>query len=100
MTVLAFRDVYRCYHPGEDVLAGLSFVLEAGEVVGLLGKNGAGKTTAMHIAMGMIRPQRGTVRVFGLDPREKAENHDRHDRENRQPPPSGNRRHVGQPDLA
>jgi ABC-2 type transport system ATP-binding protein len=71
MTVLAFRDVHRRYRPGEDVLAGVGFALEAGEVVGLLGKNGSGKTTVMHLAMGMIRAQQGTVRIFGLDPREK-----------------------------
>jgi len=39
-----------------------------GEVVGLLGRNGAGKTTLIRIAMGMLYPDRGSVRVFGLSP--------------------------------
>ena len=70
MTPLRFHDVRCSYRRGHEVLAGVSFQLQAGEVVGLLGKNGAGKTTAMHLAMGMMQPQHGEVRVFGLDPRD------------------------------
>jgi ABC-2 type transport system ATP-binding protein len=69
MRVLDFIDIHRAYVPGQDVLAGVSFSVAAGEVVGLLGRNGAGKTTLIRIAMGMLEPQRGEVRVFGLDPR-------------------------------
>ena len=46
--------------------------IEPGQVVGLLGRNGAGKTTLLRLAMGMLEPQRGRVRVFGLDPRAQA----------------------------
>ena len=69
MSVLAFEGVHRAYERGADVLAGVDFSISKGEVVGLLGKNGAGKTTLIRIAMGMLEPQRGSVRVFGLDPR-------------------------------
>jgi len=69
MSVLEFNDLHLAYRRGRDVLKGVHFGLEQGEVVGLLGKNGAGKTTLIRIAMGMIAPQRGTVRAFGLDPR-------------------------------
>jgi len=71
MSVLAFEGVHRAYERGADVLAGVDFSISKGEVVGLLGKNGAGKTTLIRIAMGMLEPQRGSVRVFGLDPRAK-----------------------------
>ncbi len=71
MSVLAFEGVHRAYERGADVLAGVGFSISKGEVVGLLGKNGAGKTTLIRIAMGMLEPQRGSVRVFGLDPRAK-----------------------------
>lgn len=71
MNVLAFENIHRAYERGKDVLHGVSFGLEGGEVVGLLGRNGAGKTTLIRIAMGMLETQRGSVSVFGLDPREE-----------------------------
>lgn len=71
MNVLAFDGIHRAYEPGIAVLAGVDFSIGAGEVVGLLGRNGAGKTTLIRIAMGMLEPQAGTVRAFGLDPRER-----------------------------
>ncbi|OQO92923.1 multidrug ABC transporter ATP-binding protein [Saccharomonospora piscinae] len=40
-----------------------------GEIVGLLGRNGAGKSTTVACLAGLRRPDRGTVRVLGLDPR-------------------------------
>jgi len=39
-----------------------------GEIFGILGANGAGKTTSVECAQGLRRPDRGTVRVLGLDP--------------------------------
>jgi ABC-2 type transport system ATP-binding protein len=41
--------------------------IEAGEVVGLVGANGAGKTTFMRTMLDFIRPTSGSVRIFGLD---------------------------------
>jgi ABC-2 type transport system ATP-binding protein len=46
--------------------------LDAGEVVGLVGRNGTGKTTLIRIGMGMLYPHRGSVRVFGMSPTEQA----------------------------
>ena len=45
----------------------LDFALRRGEVLALLGANGAGKTTAMNIALGLVTPTTGSVRVFGLE---------------------------------
>jgi branched-chain amino acid transport system ATP-binding protein len=47
------------------VLHQVSFMLEAGKVVALLGRNGAGKTTCMSSIIGWLRPRRGRVRLFG-----------------------------------
>lgn len=70
MRVVEFNDIHRAYRRDADVLRGVSFSLEAGEVVGLLGRNGAGKTTLMRIAIGMLEAQKGSVRMFGRDPRQ------------------------------
>jgi ABC-2 type transport system ATP-binding protein len=47
---------------------GLSLTVERGELVALLGPNGAGKTTTIETCEGFRRPDRGRVRVLGLDP--------------------------------
>ena len=49
-------------------LDGVSLRVERGEVVGLVGPNGAGKSTLLRLAAGLVRPSRGSVRVFGEDP--------------------------------
>ncbi len=46
---------------------GVSFELRRGEILGLLGANGAGKTTVINILLGIVTPTSGTVRVFGKD---------------------------------
>lgn len=46
-------------------LDGLSFAVDSGEVLGLVGPNGSGKTTALRCALGLLRPSSGDVRVFG-----------------------------------
>lgn len=46
-------------------LEGLDLAVERGEVLGLLGPNGAGKTTTIRLLLDLIRPTRGTARLFG-----------------------------------
>jgi len=51
---------------GERVaLDNIDFSVSGGEIVGLVGRNGAGKTTAMRAIMGIIKPKRGTIRWEG-----------------------------------
>ena len=46
----------------------LTLQVPAGRCYGLFGRNGAGKTTTMRCLLNLLRPQRGSVRVFGMDP--------------------------------
>ena len=46
----------------------VSIFIPRGSVLGLVGENGAGKTTLIKHLLGMLKPQAGTVRLFGLDP--------------------------------
>jgi ABC-2 type transport system ATP-binding protein len=63
-----FEDVTRTYRGGVRGVAGLHLAVAEGTTLGLVGRNGAGKTTAIRLAVGMLRPDSGTVRVFGRDP--------------------------------
>ncbi len=50
-----------------QVLRGLSLDLAAGEVLGLLGRNGAGKTTALKTIMGLVKASAGSIELDGVD---------------------------------
>ena len=52
----------------EVEICGLSFVAYEGDKVALIGPNGSGKTTLLNHIIGILRPIKGKVRVFGLDP--------------------------------
>lgn len=56
---------YKNVHAVQDV----SFCIEEGEVVSVIGANGSGKTSTIECVEGLRKPDRGTVRVFGKDPR-------------------------------
>jgi ABC-2 type transport system ATP-binding protein len=61
------RGLSRSY--GNNIaLDAVDFTITAGRVYGLVGANGAGKTTLLKHLLGLLRPQSGTVRVFGHDP--------------------------------
>jgi ABC-2 type transport system ATP-binding protein len=64
---LELDDVSRAF-AGRPALDGLTLEVELGEVVAIIGFNGAGKTTAMRILAGRLTAHRGTARVLGTDP--------------------------------
>jgi branched-chain amino acid transport system ATP-binding protein len=55
------------YYGDSHVLQDVSLELGEARMLGLLGRNGAGKSTCMSVAMGLLAPRRGTVTVFGED---------------------------------
>jgi ABC-2 type transport system ATP-binding protein len=66
-SVIEFDRVEKRY--GATVaLRGLSMTVNRGEMFGLIGPDGAGKTTTIRLACGLIRPDAGTIRVAGREP--------------------------------
>ena len=61
MIDISVKDLVKSYEQGENVLNGLSFDVQAGEHIGILGKNGCGKTTLFRILSGEIHEDEGTV---------------------------------------
>ncbi len=53
---------------GKAAVEDVSFAVKPGEIIGFLGPNGAGKTTTLRIALGLIKPDSGSVELFGEAP--------------------------------
>lgn len=62
--MIEVRDLWKSFD-GEPAVRGLNLTVRAGSVHGLLGLNGAGKTTTVKCVVGLLRPDRGHVRVAG-----------------------------------
>jgi branched-chain amino acid transport system ATP-binding protein len=60
------RDLHT-YYDESHILRGVSLVLKPGEALGLMGRNGMGKTTLIRTIMGLVRPRSGSVSVDGAD---------------------------------
>jgi energy-coupling factor transport system ATP-binding protein len=61
------EDLWFAYPGGDWVLKGVNLTVRSGEMVGLIGQNGSGKTTLAQTIMGILKPGRGRVRLFGKD---------------------------------
>ena len=67
---IELRRVTKNYGTSRGVVD-LDLTVEPGEVFGFLGPNGAGKTTTIRMLLDLIRPTAGSIRVFGLDARQR-----------------------------
>ena len=66
----AFRDLFSGDYRTVKAVDGISYDIEAGEIVGYIGPNGAGKSTTIKIMTGLLKPTSGTIQVNGLTPYE------------------------------
>ncbi|AEG93336.1 ABC transporter ATP-binding protein [Ramlibacter tataouinensis] len=55
------------YYGQSHILRGIDFQVGRGETIGLMGRNGMGKSTLLKSLMGLVRPRSGTVRIAGRD---------------------------------
>ena len=67
MKVIEVRNLHKRY-PNHVAVDDVSFEVSDGEIFGILGPNGAGKPTTVECVAGLRTPDRGTVRVTGIDP--------------------------------
>ena len=75
MSVISISGLTKDYtdfwgRPKLRALDDLTFEVEKGEVFGLLGPNGSGKTTTMKLLLGLLKPTKGEVRILGGSPRD------------------------------
>ena len=68
MNALEIRNLTR--HFGDFTLDSLNLTLPGGCILGLIGENGAGKSTTIRLILGMLRPDGGTVTILGRDNRD------------------------------
>jgi len=64
----AFRDLFSGDYKTVEAVAGISFDIEAGEIVGYIGPNGAGKSTTIKMMTGILKPSSGILQVNGIIP--------------------------------
>lgn len=68
--VIETKNLTKEYN-GTYAVKNINMNVERGKIYGLLGKNGAGKTTTMCMLLGLIKPSKGTIKLFGIDAQNK-----------------------------
>jgi zinc transport system ATP-binding protein len=69
--IIEVRDLWFFYN-GIPVLKEVNLTIHRGDFIALLGPNGGGKTTLLKLMLGLLKPERGTIRIFGESPQESA----------------------------
>ena len=65
--IIRAREITKTFGKEIKAVDGLSFTVEAGQVYGFLGQNGAGKSTTIRMLLTLIRPSSGNIEMFGMD---------------------------------
>ena len=61
------ENLHFTYSLGEDILQGVSFSIQEGEIFTMLGRNGAGKSTLFSCMLGLLKPSQGHIKILGQD---------------------------------
>lgn len=69
--IIEIRDLAFAYN-GETVLRDVYLDVRQGDFMAVIGPNGGGKTTLLKLMLGILKPDRGTIRIFGTQPRKAA----------------------------
>jgi ABC-2 type transport system ATP-binding protein len=72
MSIIEIKNLTKLYKNGRGI-KNVSINVEKGDILGLLGPNGSGKTTIMKAVSGLVRQDKGTIKLFGLDVSENFE---------------------------
>ena len=72
-SIVQIRNVWFAYN-GKTVLQDVSLNIQRGDFIAMIGPNGGGKTTLLKLILGLLRPDRGSIKVLG-GPSEKASHH-------------------------
>jgi len=67
---ITLEDIHFAYPGREPVLAGASVVFQKNQVTAIVGRSGEGKTTVINLLLGLYRPQKGSIRVDGVEMKE------------------------------
>lgn len=68
--ILEINNISKSYN-GQKVLDNLSLTINKGDIYGLIGINGSGKTTLIRIITGLAFPKEGTIKLYGVDSKDK-----------------------------
>jgi cobalt/nickel transport system ATP-binding protein len=74
--LITFHNVDFAYRPELQVLKECSFCLASGERLAVVGPNGCGKTTLLHLIVGLLKPNSGEIEIFGRPRRKEADFHE------------------------
>ena len=72
-SIVEIKNIWFAYN-GQTVLEDVSLDIRQGDFIAMIGPNGGGKTTLLKLMLGLLRPNKGTIRVLG-DPTAKASHH-------------------------
>lgn len=72
-SIVEIKDVWFAYN-GRAVLEDVSLNIEPGDFIAMIGPNGGGKTTLLKLMLGLLKPDKGSIRILG-DTTEKASHH-------------------------